>query len=707
MQSFKIITIGILFLQLGFALPSHAQQPSKKEQEEMLKMLKQAGIDPSMVQQSAMAMQAKTPAGYYEFDEFQVPQKNPARIRAIPAVLITGRNLPAYLLNVQKCIAASLAPAELAIAEQLISKAGPFPDTLAYMASGLWMTGNYLPALYLMGKACEARPNVTNLNNYGAFLVMTGAEELALPVLQKLNREHPQNSIILNNIGQAWFGLGELDRAKNYLDSATRIFATNSQANQTKCVIQENKGDKNGAIQSMKLSVKGAYSPAKESMLRKLGYKLSAEDLGKSALHMPADPLGFSKWMTIIPPFPKSYKEQILYEERWKDFYQAINEERSSLQEKAARLNLAYTDSLEKRARRFSANPFNNQFTEPYLSAKATKVLKYYTTDKDGHNAAQAKLLAQQQTLTMQNMEQYKKNAISQFQAIMKTYGEQVGEGKPVPPDACPDVLKLYDTYVKNANTDLEVFYMNYLKSHVKQFEANAYFTQYITDLQPLIDFTQINMKIAFLNDLTSFKPVLDYQSEFAWGCIEKEMEKEHAETHKLAEWDDLHCDRNITFSVPFIGSCHFDCNSTKVNLDPLILPFKAGFEQKLKTGEFVNASASVGYGPVTASGDYDFVQEKGSVKVEVSGDIVNEKIGSVKVKAGAGASATLEFGKHGISDFIMEANGGVKIGNDAIKVSGDAHVNWSWEAGGSGEAKGSMSSKAMSTAIKAVNFIK
>jgi hypothetical protein len=92
---------------------------------------------------------------------------------------------------------------------------------------------------------------------------------------------------------------------------------------------------------------------------------------------------------------------------------------------------------------------------------------------------------------------------------------------------------------------------------------------------------------------------------------------------------------------------------------------------------------------------------------VEVSGDVIDEKVGGVKVKAGVSGKATLEFDKNGVSDFILEASGEVKVGDDRVKVSGDASVQWSWEAGGSGEAKGSIDSKAISTAIKAVNFIK
>lgn len=711
-----IIILSVTFL----TRPLIAQQPTKEEMQEMQKMMQQMKSDPEMqkaMQQFGIDMKtventmngeaSEFSGSYYEFDEFQTPERAVERIASIPKKPLTTAGLPAFLSAVENCVNASIAGADREMVDLLLNKAGTSPDDLANMASALWMSGKYIPAAYLMGKACQLNPGVTNLNNYSAFLVMTGGEELALPVLQKLNRENPKNSIILNNIGQAWFGLGDLDKAKSYLDSTTMIFATHSQANQTKCVIQESKGDRAGAAESMKLSVKGAYTPTKEAMLRKLGFKVEGGDMDNSALHMPADPLGFARWMALIPPFPRNYKEQMLLAPRWKDFYQTVQDEQTRLQEKAGRLNIEYADSLVKRQKRFAANPYQNQFKDPYMSARASKVLKYYTDDRDGHNAEKARQIADAQMLTMTNMEKYRKDAYQKYSAIMKKFGEEVGEGKPVPPSTCPEAIAIYNSYVNSANSELEAFTMDYLKFIGKQLEANAYFTQYITDLQPLIDYNETSMKLRFLVDLSNIKPVLDYQNSMAWGCIQNEIEEAHEDTHKMADWDDLHCDRDITFSIRGIGSYHFTCNTTSLDLDPLILPFKASFEQNLNTGEFVNASGKVGYGPVKVGGEYDFVKEQGSASVEVSGDVIDEEVGGVKVKAGVSGKATLEFDKNGLSGFEMEASGEAKVGNDAVKVSGDASVSWSWEAGGSGEAKGSIDSKALSTAIKAVNLIK
>lgn len=712
---------AFLISGIWFSTPLFSQQPTKQEMDEMKKMIEQVKADPEMQKaMKQMGMDSNTlekmmnnnqtsdMGSYYEFDEFQTPKKDMARIGSVPKQPLTNAALSSYLRNVEKCVDASLSVENRPMVDLLYSKAKTNADLLANMASGLWISKSYIPAVYLMGKAAQQNANVTNLNNYAALLVMTGGEELALPLLQKLNRENPKNSTILNNIGQAWFGLGDLNQAARYLDSTLVIVATHSQANQTKCVIQESKGDKAGAIQSMKQSVKGSYTPTKEAMLRKLGYKLDGKDLNDSDLHMPTDPLGFEKWMETIPPFPRDYKEQMLLAQRWKDFYRNIQDEQTKLQEKAGRLNIEYADSLVKRQKKFMANPLQNQFKEPYLSSKASKVLKYYTDDKDGHNAAESKKIAEAMTNTYADLERYKADAYQKHEQLKRKYYDSIGEGqKSQGGDMCQEVIEVYNSWINTSNTVLESYMEDYLKFKAKRLEANAYYTQYIIDLQPAIDFNETSMKLAFLVDLSNIRPLLDYQSEFAWGCIESELKKEHEETNKLADWDDLHCDKNITFSVPFTGSFQFTCNSTTVNLDPLILPFQASFEQNLNTRDFVNATGSFGYGPVKAGGDYDFVKDKGSAYVEVSQDVIDEKIDGVKVKAVVSGRATLEFDKNGVSDFIMEASGEAKIGDDMVKVTGDANVKWSWEAGGSGEAKGSINSKALGTAIKVANTIK
>jgi hypothetical protein len=722
----KIILLKILILlPFLFSQSLSAQQPTRQEMEEMQKMMKQMSSDPEMQKamkqfgmdsnsiEKMMSSSQSSAAGsgsYYEFDEFQTPQKNLERINLIPKQRLTNKGMSTYLQHVEKSIDASLTAGDRQMVDFLNKQSKSSPDSLANMASGLWLTGNYVPAAYFMGKACGLNPNVTNLNNFSAFLVMTGGEELALPILQKLNRENPKNSTILNNIGQAWFGLGDLDIAGKYLDSTIMILATHSQANQTMCVIRESKGDKTGAEEAMRKSIDGAYSPAKEAMMRKLGYQISGEELSRG-FHMPQDALGFDKWIARIPPFPKNAKEQRLLGPAWDAFYTDVEEELAKLQGKTGKLTEESQQFEMKRAKKFAADPQNVSLKPPYLSNKMSKILKYYTNDKDGHYAYQAKKLASQITALTTDLQNYRNAYRKKVAEITKKESEHDGEGMGGGNEnSCLQIKKVFNEYLNTTNTEREQVFKANIDYQKKMLEATAYLNQFITDNQAGIDLVENNVKIRFLQnfprayyDQSILQPNLDY-SDVA-SCIDEE--ENTPKKTSLSNWDDLHCDKNITFRVPGIGYCNFDCNSTTVKLDPVVLPYKGGFKQDLNTGEFINASAAIGYGPAEVGGEYDFVKEKGSAYVQVGKDLVDEKVGGIKVKAGVTGKATLEFDKDGLSDFTLEAYGGVKAGNDAVKVSGDAKVNWSWEAGGSGDAKGSMDSKAVNTAIKAINYMK
>lgn len=112
------------------------------------------------------------------------------------------------------------------------------------MSMGLWLAGKSDLALYVLGKFCAAdATNTDNLSNYSAMLSMKGAQHLAIPILNNLNAKYPKNSTLLNNLGQAWFGLGEIGKAEKYLDSAIRIYAYHPQANLTKSLIEESQQD--------------------------------------------------------------------------------------------------------------------------------------------------------------------------------------------------------------------------------------------------------------------------------------------------------------------------------------------------------------------------------------------------------------------------------------------------------------------------------
>ena len=717
-----LITVIIILIMILFQKTVIAQEPTQKEMEEMRKAMeemqadpemveamKQYGIDMKMVESSMDKVEKDGFGAYYEFEEFMTPKKDDARIASIPKKTLTSAELPAHLAKAEKRVDAAFQGDDRKIADQLLRKVSSFhPDSLAAIANGLWVTSNYLPAAYFMGKASQKDPNPDNLNNYAAFLVMLGGEDLALPILQKLNKEYPGNSTVQNNIGQAWFGLGDLDRAEKYLDSTIKTIAWHPQANMTKAVIQESKGDKAGAVESLKKSVQGGYSITKEDMLRKLGYQLEGKDVDED-FNMPADPLGFDKWIARIPRFPKNHKEQLDLINEWETYYKDIESEKQSLTGKLNRINQEVRAKMSKKGtNQADISKIIAMTKPPYLSAKANHLLNYYTDEKDGKFTYEYARI----------MEDFKKQADLQrstrdeFLRLVEAENAkcQDGEGKPPCPPICPVIVPAYDNMINTQNTPLETCWNDFLDLWSTRLEAAAYYYQYSVSDQLLIEQNELRLKLEFIGYLGSIHPSPG-PDMLILSCLDDDSKK--PASHKLAEWNDLHCDRNVTYAMPLTGYMKFTCNTTELHLEPLLLPFEVHYKENLETGQIISASAAVSIRreidktgvSVKVGAGYD--AEKGTVKLEgsvgtkIGGvSIGDEKLGGMPGKIGATGGGFIEFDKNGVSDLGFKAGVegkpdlkyGEKNNETDIRV-GKVEVGgkWSWNAGGSGVAKGTL----------------
>ena len=251
--------------------------------EEDKKMMDSMGIKlPNMksLQKTVSSISNRQLTNAWEEDNRIVPLKDIARINKAKSVTVSNNEMPTYINKTQQAVLSKLSPYAKDNGIEIAKQVKLQNKSLANSAVGLWIAGKPTLALYLMSEAVNEDPSKTNnLNNYAAFLTMCGAEQLALPILNNLNKRHPKNSSILNNITQAWLGLGDIDRAGKYADSTIRIVANHPQANMAKCLIEESKGNIPAAIAAAKKSISKAFSVEKQNKLEKLGYKLKSEDL--------------------------------------------------------------------------------------------------------------------------------------------------------------------------------------------------------------------------------------------------------------------------------------------------------------------------------------------------------------------------------------------------------------------------------------------
>jgi tetratricopeptide (TPR) repeat protein len=395
-----LLVMGIAFAQVKPKPKEKEKPPTQKEMDDMMKEMQKAMEEISPEDKKMMdSMGIKMPslknvpkmsdkqlADAWEDENRIVPKKDVVRIAAIPKNITDGR-MGAYITSVQNKAAALLKPEVKNMADKIysyIKSKSKNSSEAGNMATGLWIAGKPEMAYYTLGIICANDPaNTDNLSNYASMLSMLGAQQFAIPVLNNLNAKFPNNSTLLNNLGQAWFGLGEISNAEKYLDSAIRVYAYHPQANYTKSFIEESKGNTAAATEAVKRSIKKSYSMEKENRLQKLGYKLKDDDLNWD-FPMPQDPLGLEKFKW--PGYPKNVAESEVLENEWGAFKAACKnklEELKIKEKKAEAVLIAFNEQLTKQLIQ-SGNKGLMVDPMPRFAPKAIVKLKYLVEGKDG-----------------------------------------------------------------------------------------------------------------------------------------------------------------------------------------------------------------------------------------------------------------------------------------------------------------------------------
>ena len=579
-----------------------------------------------------------------------IPEKGIARIASISKTPLTTSSLPAFLTTIYAEVIPQLKADSKTKGEQIyqIIKA-EHNSTLetGNAAIGLWMMGDPELAIYIMGKSCMDDPsNVYNLSNYASMLSMAGAEQLSLPILNNLNKRFPKNSTILNNIGQAWFGLGDINKSTTYLDSTIHIFAYHPQANFTKSFIEESKGNKQGAIDAAKRSIKSGYSTEKEDRLYKLGYDLDSNDIYWDK-PMPQDPLGLEKFKQ--PDYPKSVETSKALESEWEAFMTACDIESERLQSQSEQLEEAMEAAHEKRSELLLQAGKNGLMVDlmPRLASKAVIKLRQYNLAGD-----------EQYALALQKQNEAILSTDSVVNSLKDRYEEDFlnnnGLACKVMNDAGNKFLKTANQFLESVNTD----YLNFLR---RTLNDKIYYCQY-TMWPEDFEVEKIHAKIQWLGAISSRKP------EFHSKCIENQPDADvEPKPFKLQEFDDVHCEYHSEYKSP-VGTINVDCSrmTTKLDLKMIKLGLKQDMNKNTFGEQFMSCSVEVG-----ASESAGF------------------NTALLKAEASVGIAMRAEFDRTGLTDVIVKAEAGVGLGTNFIEDGSKAGVgvkDLSVEAGVEGQ---------------------
>lgn len=659
---FLLLLISLLALgEISFAQPgkkstSKDKPPTQKEVEDMMKEMQKeldamSPEDKKMMDSMGINMPStktipkftdKQWATALEDEKRIVPERDVVRITAIPKP-VTDSKMGAYIVAIQNKLVSVFKPAVISMGNKVydyVISNSKGTGEAANMAMSLWLAGKPELALYVLGKLCVLDPgNTDNLSNYSAMLSMQGAQHLAIPILNNLNARYPKNSTLLNNLGQAWFGLGEIGKAEKYLDSAIRIYAYHPQANLTKSFIEESKGNKKGAIDAAKRSIAKAYSMDKESRINKLGYQLNTEDLNWNR-RMPADALGLEKFKW--PEYPMNLEESEILENEWDVFRKKCQEEIDVLKEQEKMLEKEVEESNGERTRQLLAAGQKGKMFDPLprYAYKAMAKLKYLVDDGDGHISFSIQKKTQALTDASIETAQLEENLSRQIQTLNKKYEDQFGEGKSNPFDAaCSDDTKAKNSFLSSSNSLLRDAFNDFLGFMRRKINNEMYYYQY-TMWPENFELAKTQAKISWLALINSQRP--KFKDKSSWCQNDPEQEEK---PFKLAKFDDIACQYNDTLDLKII-TFYNNCSrmTSKLNVKFLEYTRYDDFER--------------------AEGD-TYISSTVKVSVEQGFDKLKWEKGPLKLEAKVGASIELEMDRSGVKDVTLGAEAKVGAGHN------------------------------------------
>ncbi len=614
----------------------------------------------------------------WEDENRVVPKKDIVRIAGIPKS-VTESRLPSFVNAIHTSLEKTLDVGSVKMASKIadyIASHSKSNSEAGIMATSFWLLGKPQIALLTLGEICSKDPTQTdNFSNYAAMLSMLGAEHLAIPILETLNRKFPQNSTLLNNLGQAWLGLGDLLKAEKYLDSAIAIYPLHPQANMAKAAMAESKGNTEQAKQAIKKSLQHSYSKEKEAKLAKLGTKLTVRDYKlPTAFKKDALNLGGFK----APDFPINVEGCIKAETEWNTFYAEIDN-------KIEQLELLKENALSVQQKAAFT-------TVPMYAERATKL------NQSALALTQVKFLSYQQKVAAFTTEalDLKNKYDEKMKKLRKEDSDQTGSGR-ANEAYCKKYKEASDNYLEVINTKMKDMYLDALQLKKEIINESANYALYsmwpeqfqVAKLEYQIEWLRTMKKGLGIPTFGSSFPFISI-TEFI--CEEDEIEKEEM---KLQNFDDVACQYKSKLKFIF-AEIESNCSRLKAHLDVKFLEYT-------RYDDFERAEGDT------------YISSTIKISAEI-GKSANK--GPLKAEAKVGAGVELEMDRQGVKDVSIIAEAKVGAGTNVIdkqleeggSIAGKDVVDTTVEAGVEGRislisGQGTVSGTGILNGIRITSF--
>ena len=276
--------------QIADAKKKKEDPESIKEMEEQLTMLKSQLSLINKVTKSVASVPTKTIQQISESSDEDIPKFpkfNPVVIEALPKIN-SQTALTSYIADLHNRFIKKIDPELVASFKQIETQLERDPEKMASAAVAAWYSQALSQSILLITKAAmQPKASGLAMNNLGAILNMGGLELRAIPILTYLVNQYPNNSMLLNNLGQSYAGVGDVNRAMMYFGRCLQIEPNHPQANNTAGQIELSRGNTSAATQHFKNSLNGAYTEEAARRVRFIEPEMDIMDYIKGHIRIP------------------------------------------------------------------------------------------------------------------------------------------------------------------------------------------------------------------------------------------------------------------------------------------------------------------------------------------------------------------------------------------------------------------------------------
>ncbi|MEO8404571.1 MAG: hypothetical protein ABI480_08255 [Chitinophagaceae bacterium] len=227
----------------------------------MMEKFQNAGKQPAVVPDNNSIKIPDSKSVLLKPDNRQLPSRNNILLSQLPKKILTSNELGTYLLTLNAQLVQKIKSSSADSANVTIKQLGNDGENIAYAAIVAWYKNDAESAVLLASKAATLSiNNDAALSNCAAIFIMAGLQNKAIPILKVLLQREPNSSTVLNNIGQAYAGLGEPDTAMYYFGRCIKIAPEHPEANNTAAIICTKKGQTELAKGYCEQSLKGGLT---------------------------------------------------------------------------------------------------------------------------------------------------------------------------------------------------------------------------------------------------------------------------------------------------------------------------------------------------------------------------------------------------------------------------------------------------------------